>query len=79
MDKKQKDAISLKDYTFQGGEDLKRDLASVRRCICDMMGELATKEAGDYLMKRIAQSLFTLNHLIEDVDFVESRYEEIKT
>lgn len=71
-----KDQISLKDYTFQSGKDLKHDLTKVRRCICDMMGELVATATGEYMMPDVAQSLFTLNHLIEDVDFVESKYDK---
>ena len=71
-----KDQISLKDYTFQSGKDLKHDLTKVRRCICDMMGELVATETGEIMMPDVAQSLFTLNHLIEDVDFVESKYDK---
>lgn len=71
-----KDQISLKDYTLQSGKDLKHDLTKVRRCICDMMGELAAMRKGEEWMPDVAQSLFTLNHLIEDVDFVESKYDK---
>lgn len=71
-----KGTISLKDYTFQSGKDLKHELSKVRRCICDMMGELAVNQTGSCMMPEISQSLFTLNHLIDDVDFVESKYDK---
>ena len=41
-----------------------------------MMGELAVNQTGSCMMPKISQSLFTLNHLIEDVDFVESKYDK---
>lgn len=66
-----KDKISLKDYTFQRGGELVSSLIKVRRCITDMMGELAAADKGEYLMLDISESLFTLNHLIEDVEFTD--------
>ena len=66
-----KDKISLKGYTFQRGGELVSDLIKVRRCIMDMMGELAAADKGDYMMPDISESLFILNHLIEDVEFTD--------
>ena len=63
-------------FWFQSGKDLKHELSKVRRCICDMMGELAVSQTGSCMMPEISQSLFTLNHLIEDVDFVDSKYDK---
>ena len=37
----------------------------------DMMGELAAADKGDYMMPDISESLFILNHLIEDVEFTD--------
>lgn len=36
-----------------------------------MMGELAAADKGEYLMLDISESLSTLNHLIEDVEFTD--------